>query len=103
MIVATVTFRLPAPMSRAQVAAAFQQSAPDYVGRAGLIRKYYFVADSGTEGGGIYLWESRAAAEACYAGEWLAMVTAKYGEAPKITYAEVPVVVDNRTGEIETG
>lgn len=103
MILATVTFDLGRRLSRAEAAAAFAASAPDYLGRAGLIRKYYFLSESGDRAGGIYLWESRAAAEACYGGDWLAFVTQKYGTTPEIVYAEAPVVVDNQLHEIATG
>jgi hypothetical protein len=34
------------------------------------------------------------AAEACYTQEWKAMVANKYGAAPDILYAEVPVSVE---------
>ena len=37
-------------------------SAPTFLGKKGLIRKYYLNGDEG--GGGVYLWESKEAAEA---------------------------------------
>ena len=51
--------------------------------------------------GGIYLWKSKADAEACYTSEWKAMVAQKYGAPPDIFYAEVPVSVDNVAKVIE--
>ena len=50
---------------------------------------------------GIYLWKSKAHAEACFTPEWKAMVTAKYGAAPEIVYGVVPVTVDNLQEAIE--
>ena len=37
---------------------------------AGLIRKYYIRSEDGRVAGGIYLWETRQAAERVYDGEW---------------------------------
>ena len=100
MLIAIVSFRLPQPMSLAEAAAAFEQTAPKYLGRAGLVRKHYFLTEAGDRAGGIYLWNSKADAEACYAGEWRDMVTKKYGAPPEIVYVQSPVEVDNRTGSI---
>ena len=67
-----------------------------------MIRKHYFLSEAGDRSGGIYLWENKAAAEACYTPEWQAMVTEKYGKAPEIQYLENPVTVDNLKSVIET-
>ena len=101
MIVAIVTFKLPRRWSVAEAAAVFKSTAPKYVGKSGLRRKHYFVTEDGNRAGGIYFWESKAAAEACYTPEWQAMVTDKYGAAPDILYAAVPVSVDNVSNVIE--
>lgn len=102
MIVAIVTFKLPKRWSVAEAAAVFESTAPKYLGKPGLRRKHYYVAEGGDRAGGIYLWESKAAAEACYTSEWKAMVTDKYGAPPEIVYATVPVSVDNLANRIET-
>ena len=102
MIVSIVTFKLPKRWTVQEAADVFKSTAPKYVGKPGLVRKHYYVTESGDRAGGIYLWESRAAAEACYTPEWKAMVTAKYGAAPEILYAHVPVSVDNLQQVIET-
>ena len=101
MIVSIVTFKLPKPWSVAEAATVFKSTAPKYLGKPGLVRKHYYVTEAGDRAGGIYLWESRAAAEACYTSEWKAMVTEKYGAPPDIAYAEVPVSVDNLAGVID--
>ena len=102
MIVTIVTFRLATRWTVEQAAAVFAATAPKYLGKPGLVRKHYYVTEDGDRAGGIYFWKSRADAEACYTDEWKAMVTAKYGAAPEILYAEVPVSVDNLLGRIET-
>ena len=101
MIVAIVTFKLPKRWSVAEAAAVIKSTAPKYLGKAGLRRKHYYVTEDGDRAGGIYFWESKAAAEACYTQEWRAMVTDKYGAAPEILYAAVPVSVDNVSNRIE--
>ena len=41
-------------------------------------------------GGGVYLWESREAAERMYTADWKKMIADRYGTAPQITYFETP-------------
>ncbi len=101
MIVSIVTFKLPKPWTVAEAAAVFKSTAPKYLGKPGLVRKHYFITEAGDRAGGIYFWESRAAAEACYTRDWKAMVSGKYGAEPDILYAEVPVTVDNLAKVIE--
>jgi hypothetical protein len=101
MIVAIVTFNLPKRWTVGEAAAVFKSTAPKYLGKPGLVRKHYYITESGERAGGIYLWESKAAAEACYTREWKAMVTEKYGAPPDVLYAEVPVSVDNVANTIE--
>ncbi|HWI38484.1 MAG TPA: hypothetical protein VNU64_18690 [Burkholderiales bacterium] len=52
---------------------------------------------------GVYLWKSKADAQACFTPEWKAMVAAKYGAVPEIVYGVVPVTVDNLQEAIEVG
>ena len=102
MIVSIVTFKLPRPWSVAEAAAVFKSTAPKYLGKPGLVRKHYYIAEAGDRAGGIYFWDSRAAAEACYTHEWKAMVAEKYGAPPDILHADVPVSVDNVAKVIES-
>ena len=101
MIVSIVTFKLPKPWTLEEAAAVFKSTAPKYLGKPGLVRKHYYLAEDGDRAGGIYFWASKADAEACYTREWKAMVTEKYGAPPDIFYAHAPVSVDNVAGVIE--
>lgn len=101
MIVSIVTFKLPKRWTLAEAAAVFKSTAPKYLGKPGLVRKHYYIAEDGNRAGGIYFWKSKADAEACYTREWKAMVTGKYGSPPDIFYAEIPVSVDNVASIIE--
>jgi hypothetical protein len=99
MIVAFVQF--PAGgASRNEIAALFRGSAPKYQKISGLIRKYYLIAEDGENTGGVYLWESREAAERLYTREWRDYIKDRYGAEPTVKYFDCPVVVDNLSGEI---
>ncbi len=102
MLMAIVTFKLDQPWSAQEAASVFKSTAPKYLDRKGLLRKHYYISEAGDRAGGIYLWESRADAEACYTEEWLQTVTEKYGTPPEIFYAQVPVTVDNINHIIES-
>ena len=100
MITTLVEFHLPAPISLEEATRRFEESAPKYRNLAGLIRKYYIRSQDGRVAGGIYLWESRPAAERVYDGEWRARVEQLYGAKPTITWFDSPVIVDNAAGTI---
>ena len=98
MITAVVQFSLPKPVSLEEAARTFETTAPKYQNLPGLVRKYYLRSEDGTRAGGVYLWESRAAAEAVYTGEWKARVKSVYGSEPEIAFFDTPVIVDNQAG-----
>lgn len=100
MITAVVQIKLPDPMSLEKAKAIFSGTAPKYRNVPGLIRKYYLLSEDGGTAGGVYLWETRAAAEAMYDQDWYAFIQEKYGVAPLVTYFQSPVVVDNSTADI---
>lgn len=102
MLVTIVTFQLTQKWNTDQAQAVFQSTAPKYLNKAGLLRKHYYIAENGSRAGGIYFWQSRADADACFNEDWRATVTEKYGVSPDIFFAHVPVTVDNLTGIIES-
>ena len=77
----------------------FAASVPKYQQVPGLLRKYYLLSDDGDTAGGVYLWKSRADAEALYTQEWKQMIEDKYGSEPVLSYFESPLIVDNQYGE----
>lgn len=99
MITAIVQFDLPQDMTLEDAKRRFQESAPRYRDMPGLVRKYYLFGNG--KGGGVYLWESREAAEAVYQGVWRENLRKLYGAEPVITYFDSPVIVDNAVGEIQ--
>ena len=102
MITAVVQFDLPKPMSLDEAARTFESTAPKYKNLPGLVRKYYLLSEDGRRAGGVYLWETRAAAEAVYNGEWKSRVEQVYGSTPQIMWFDTPVIVDNQAGATVT-
>ncbi len=99
MITAIVQFDLPQDTRPDDVIAVFRQSVPRYRDRPGLIRKYYLLDEPSGKAGAVYLWETRAAAEATYDEAWRRSFIERYGAAPTVTYFDTPVIVDNQAGE----
>ncbi|MBI2769725.1 MAG: YdhR family protein [Burkholderiales bacterium] len=100
MITAFTSFTLPKPITRDEARSIFLSTAPKYRGVPGLFRKIYVLSEDGGTVGGIYLWKTRAQAEAMYTDAWRVFVKEKYGTEPTVTYFDSPVVVDNVTEQI---
>ena len=97
MITTLVLFSLPSPISLEDAAKRFESSAPKYQNLKGLVRKYYVRTEDGSRAGGIYLWESRAAAEAVYNGEWRERVESQntLGHSPRCCH-QMAIGADKR-------
>src|ERR1700709_1934666 len=95
--IVVVQFDLP-KRSEEQAIKGGTSTAPIYRGLAGkgLIRKDYLNGETGT--GGVYLWESRAAAEAWFTEERIAELTGRFGVRPRLTWYDTHVTVDNLKG-----
>lgn len=59
MIVSIVTFKLPKRWTVEEAAAVSKSTAPKYLHKPGLVRKHYFVTETGDRAGGIYLWKTK--------------------------------------------
>jgi hypothetical protein len=99
MITAIVRFPMAKGTTREAAKALFETSAPTFQKTPGLIRKYYLFGE-GPTGGGVYLWESREAAERLYTQEWRKSLAQRVGAEPEVLFFESPVIVDNKSGEI---
>jgi hypothetical protein len=97
MITTIVNFKVPADIDAKKAAELFKGSAPKYRGLKGLVRKYYLFDETQRIGGGVYLWKSKADAEAVYTPQWKAYIAERYGAPPDIRYFETSVVVDNES------
>ena len=94
VIVAIVRFPIDPQLPADEVRAMFESSAPTYQKLPGLKRKHYLRAEDGGTAGGVYLWESKAAAEAVYDEAWRERLTERYGAPPTVEYFDSPVTVD---------
>ena len=101
LITTITTFSLPKAITLAEAREIFKSTAPKYQGVSGLLRKQYVLSEDGKTAGGVYLWQTRADAEAMYTEAWREFVRAKYQTEPSVTYFETPVVVDNVVDEIQ--
>jgi hypothetical protein len=100
MITAVVTIKLPEGLTRAQWLENTKAIAARFQTIPGLIRKQFLYSDRGV-GGGVYLWETREAAETCYRGPWRDNIRNMFGVEPEIAWFDSPVVVDNVSHEIK--
>jgi hypothetical protein len=96
--IVVVQFDLP-KRTEEQAVKGGTSTAPIYRGLAtkGLIRKDYLNGDTGT--GGVYLWESRACAEAWFTEDRMVELTKRFGVRPRLTWYDTHVTVDNLKGE----
>ena len=94
MITAIVLYKLPPHIDLAACAAHYRNIAQGFQAVPGLIRKQFIYAEDGWAGG-VYLWETRAAAETSYAGPWLDGIRERYGMDPQIRFFETACITDN--------
>jgi hypothetical protein len=96
--IVVVQFDLP-KRTQEQAVKGATATAPIYRGLAqqGLIRKDYINGEAGT--GGVYLWESRKAAEAWFTDARIEELTQRFGARPRLTWYDTHVTVDNLTHE----
>ena len=95
MFISIVQIDLPEGIILDALEEGFLISGRRYADVPGLIRKYYLLNDDAVTGG-IFVWKSYKYALAGHADpEWKKLIWDKYGTQPKISYFNVPVVVDN--------
>jgi hypothetical protein len=99
MITAIVQYQLPPHIGLDACAAHFRSIAPGFRAVPGLLRKQFIYAEDGWAGG-VYLWQTRAAAEAFYTGPWLDGIRERYGTDPHIKYFETACITDNTIGAV---
>jgi hypothetical protein len=96
------TYAVPRDLHEPAIRELFNGVAGNYVGVPGLVRKYFGFTEDATSVIGIYLWESREAADAFYTDEWMAGVTERWGAAPLKQEWVVPVVAESVEGKVVT-
>lgn len=84
MIVELVLFDLPAGATRATAMALYEKTAARWTENPDLIEKYYYFDPETGEGGGVYVWPDRAAAERWHGPDYRKMIADTYGASPRI-------------------
>jgi len=99
MITAIVQYKLPPHIDLAACAAHYRDIAPGFRAVPGLISKQFIYSEDGWAGG-VYLWRTRAAAEAFYKGPWLDGIRERYRMDPQIKFFQTACITDNVTGAV---
>ncbi len=97
-VAVVVAIPIPAGMSRAAVEASFQKSAPAFQSLPDLKEKYFTVNEETHRAGGIYLWSSRAAAQAFFSDSWKAGINSTYGSPAELTWYDAPLIIQGKAG-----
>lgn len=100
MITAIVEYRLPSPLSAAEMQSRFRHVEPMFRGLAGLQRKSFCYDAGSGEGVSVYVWSGREAAERCYAPEFFAGFEQVFGTRPTVRYLPVLMVIDNVANDV---
>lgn len=100
MYISVVEIDLPPGIDVPALKALFCESGRRYADVDGLLRKYYTLQDDKTTGG-VFVWDTLEHAKAGHADPaWHKLIMDRYGSAPRVSYYEVPVVVDNLMGDV---
>jgi hypothetical protein len=100
MIIELVTFKAPPGASWDDILKDARAVVPRWRANPDLLRKHFLLSDDGQECGGLYLWPSRAAAEAAHDAAWRAGVEKRTGSAPSIRYFDLQMLLDNEAGTV---
>ena len=100
MVTEIVTFRVPSGMTREDVFARYETTAPKWKANPDPIRKNYLFDPVEGIAGGVYLWRERAHAEKWHGPEFCQMIRQLWGNEPRSQFFETPIVVDNISGGI---
>lgn len=84
MMIETTLINLRKGVDRNHVMALYEKTAARWAANPDLIEKYYYFDPTTAEGGGVYFWPDRAAAEKWHGADYRRMVTDIYGSEPRI-------------------
>jgi hypothetical protein len=99
MILELVLFKSPPGMDRAAVLEDAKHTIPRWRANADLLRKHYILSEDG-EGGGVYIWPSKEAAQQGHDAAWRESVRKRTGAEPIIRYFDLLMVLDNENASV---
>jgi hypothetical protein len=94
------TYKMPPGVSATQIKDLFAKTANIYIGVPGLVRKYFGHSEDRLKVVGVYLWTSKAHADAFYSPDWIAGVMSRWGSMPDKAEWEIPQVVESIDGRV---
>jgi hypothetical protein len=100
MILELVTFRATPGASWEDILREARATIPRWGANADLQRKHYLLSDDGSECAGLYIWPTRAAAEAAHDAAWRTAVEKRTGAAPVIRYFSLQMLLDNEARSV---
>lgn len=100
MIIEIVRFGHPAGDGLETIRAQARGTVDQWRANPDLVRKHFFIGE-GNEGGAVYVWSSRAAAEKAHDRAWREAVKARTGSEPTSTYLDIFMVIDNEKGTVD--
>ena len=84
MIIETTLIKLRKGVDRNDVMVLYEKTAASWAANPDLIEKYYYFDPHTGEGGGVYFWPDRAAAEKWHGADYRQMVADTYGSQPRM-------------------
>lgn len=93
MIIVMVTINLPASMTREEFVAHSRVTAEHWKENQQLLHKTYLYDSQTRQGGALFLWQHRAAAEHALGDTWRRQMTQFYGSEPALRYFEAPLAI----------
>ena len=101
MITVLITYNLPGKPPRKAITENFVKAANSiFKGLPGLMSKQFCYDQATGDGHSVYLWESRERAEEFFSPAFVEHFREVFGVDPTVTYLDIPVLVDNRVGDV---
>jgi hypothetical protein len=100
MIIELVTFKAPPGASWDDILKDARATIPRWRANPQLVRKHYLLSENADECAGLYIWPSRAAAQAAHDAAWRAAVEQRTGAAPTIRTFDLQMLLDNEAGTV---
>ena len=99
MISEYILFDLPAGITREEAVQDMVEIAPIWRKNPDLIRKTFLYDPQNNQGGALYTWHNREAADKAHNEAWRQRLWDTYKTKPTIRYFETPLIADNALGE----
>jgi hypothetical protein len=100
MLAVFVTFDCGEGFDHQRILGIAESAKEMFAGMPGLRLKAFTIDDEKRRARNVYLWESEKAARAFFTPQLAQRIAGLYGVAPRIEFAEVPVLVDNAAAPV---